>query len=233
MSLGMVLVASNLHAQMFSVTPDRNVITRPGFVLSAGYEPTNVTYTGPASVLPFEDFSFNGNLLKFNVEAGGLVFTMSTGRNLGETNIRYSTFGAILGSEIVFVRRPKLEIGIPLQITSLYTTMTNTAAQSRSRDFIQNALGIAAGLEAQVKLSPRLRLVVEGTGGYAFSSSAINSNGGGMSQVHASALLYGDALVRRFGLVTGVQAHSRSYRLEESQFNYNVASVSYMVGVTF
>lgn len=233
MSLILALVATDLQAQMFSVTPNRDVISRPGFVLSAGYEPTNVTYTGPATVLPFEDLSFSGNLLKFQLEAGGLVFTMSTGRNLGETNIRYSSFGAILGSEFVFVRRPRLEIGVPLQVTSIYTTMTNTAAQSRSRDFIQNALGIASGLEAQIRLTPRFRVAIEGTGGYAFSSSAINSNGGGMSQFQASALLYGDALVRSVGFVTGVQAHSRSYLLEESQFNYDMASVSFMVGVTF
>ncbi len=233
LTLVLALVATDLQAQMFSVTPNRDVISRPGFVLSAGYEPTVVTYTGPATVLPFEDLSFSGNLLKFNVEAGGLVFTMSTGRNLGESDIRYSTFGAILGSEYVFVRRPRFEIGVPLQITSLYTTMTNTSAQSRSRDFVQNALGIGAGLEAQIRLTKRLRLSLEGTGGYAFSSSAINSNGGGMSQFHASALLYGDAIVRSIGFVTGVQAHSRSYLLEESQFNYEVASVSYMLGVTF
>jgi len=233
MSLSLALVATDLQAQMFSVTPNRDVITKPGFVLAAGYEPTNVTYTGPAIVLPFEDLSFSGNLLKFHVEAGGLIFSMSTGRKLGTSDIRYTTFGAILGSEFVFVRQAKFEIGIPLQITSLYTTMTNTSAQSRSRDFIQNALGFSTGLEAQVRLSPRLRLSLEGTGGYAFSSSAINSNGGGMSQFQASALLYGDALVRSFGLVTGVQAYSRSYRLEESQFNYDMASVSYMLGVTF
>jgi hypothetical protein len=233
LSLTMVGFASDIQAQMFSVTPDRNVISRPGYVLSGGIEPTNVTYTGPATMLPFEDLSFNGNLLKLQAEAGGLVFTMSTGRNLGTTDIRYTTFGAILGSEFVFIRRPKFEIGVPLQITSLYTTMTNTSAQSRSRDFIQNALGFSTGLEAQMRLSSRLRVSLEGTGGYAFSSSAINSNGGGMAQFHASALLYGDALVRSFGLVTGVQAHSRSYRLEESQFNYDMASVSYMLGVTF
>lgn len=233
LSLGLVLIATDLQAQMFSVTPDRNVISRPGFMLSAGIEPTNVNYTGPATELPFEDLSFSGDLLKLQLEAGGLVFTMSTGRNLGTSDIRYTSFGAVLGSEFVFVRRPKLEIGVPLQITSLYTTMTNTAAQSRSRDFIQNALGFGTGLEAQVRLSARMRLSVEGTGGYAFSSSAINSNGGGMAQFHASALLYGDALVRSVGVVTGVQAHSRSYRLEESQFNYDVASVSFVVGLTF
>lgn len=218
---------------MFSVTPARDVISLPGIVLSAGIEPTTVTYTGSAIVLPFEDLSFSGNLLTLNAEAGGLMFTMSTGRNLGTSDIRFTSYGAILGSKPVLVRRRRVELGVPLQISSIYTTMTNTAAQSRSREFVQNALGMTAGLDVMVRLTPRFRLSVEGGGGYSFSSSAINSNGGGMSQVRASAMLNGDSLVQDVGFVTGVRWKSRSYRLEETQFNYDVASVSYVVGVTF
>jgi hypothetical protein len=225
-----VCASAPVNAQMFSVKPQRETIELPGLVFTGGVERMDVSYASALS--PITDFSFSADLLRLQLETGGLVASYTAGRGLGASNVDYTSFEVALASGFQLIRRESFQAVLPFYIYSVNTTMTSRAAQITNSEFRQNALGLRTGLQAQVRLSPRTRLVAFGTGGYAFSANGFNSNGGRVTQWDAGARLHVDGIFRSAGLTTGVMMHQRSYDVDNRTFNYDLSSVSVLFGVT-
>lgn len=220
-----------VQAQMFSVKPQRETIELPGFVFAAGLERMDVSVQ--SGVIPTTDFSFSADLLRLQLETGGLVLSYTAGRGLGATNTDYTSFEVALASGFQIFRRDAFQLGLPFNIYSVNTTMTTRAAQITNSEFRQNAIGLRTGLQTQVRLSARARIVAQGTGGYAFSANGFNSNGGSVTQWDAGARLHLDGIYRSAGLTAGVMIHQRAYDVDIRTFNYDVNSISFLFGVTF
>jgi hypothetical protein len=225
-----VCVSAPVNAQMFSVKPQRETIELPGLILSAGVERMDVSYAPDQR--PVTDFSFSADLLRLQLESGGLVASYSTGRGLAATHVDYTSFELALASGFQLIRRDAFQAVLPFYIYSVNTTMTSRAAQMTNSEFRQNALGLRTGFQAQVRMSPRTRLIAFGTGGYAFSANGFNSNGGSISQWDAGARLHMDGIFRSAGLTAGAMIHQRSYDVDIRTFNYDLHSVSFLFGVT-
>ena len=221
------------QAQMFSMKPQRETIELPGLVLALGLERLDATYSDGTVAAPFTDLSFSADVFRLQLETGGLVASYTTGRGLGPSNIDYTSFEIALASGFQLLRREAVQVGLPFFIYSVNTTMTSRLAQITNAEFRQNALGLRTGLQTQVRLSPRTRIVANGTGGYAFSANGFNSNGGNVIQWDASARFHVDGLFRSAGLTTGVMLHQRHYDVDIRAFNYDVNSFSILLGVTF
>lgn len=221
-------VAAPAQAQMFSVKPQRQSIELPGVVIQAGLERMDVSRS-----LPGAQFTFSGDLLRLGVEAGGLVASYSTGRGLGATDIDYSSFEVALTSGVQLFRRDVVQLALPFTFYSVNTTMTSPASQITNSDFRQNALGARTGLQTQVRLGSRMRIVAFGTGGYAFSANGFNAEGGALTQWDAGARLHVDGIYRSAGLTVGILAHQRVYEVDNKANNYDMNSISILFGVTF
>ncbi len=229
-----VCVSAPVNAQMFSVKPQRETIELPGLVITAGVERMDVTQRDVAlTFIPTTTFDFSADVLRVQLETGGLVASYTAGRGMGASNVDYTSFEVALASGFQLIRRESFQAILPFYIYSVNTTMTSRAAQITNSEFRQNALGLRTGLQAQARLSPRTRLVAFGTGGYAFSANGFNSNGGRVTQWDAGARLYVDGIFRSAGLTTGVMLHQRSYDVDIRAFNYDVHSLSVLFGVTF
>ena len=192
-----------------------------------------MSYQGAAVPIPFSDFSFSADLIRFQLETGGLALSYTAGNSLGAGNTDYSSFEVALASAYPIVRRDPVQVSIPFNIYSVYTIMSSRAAQFSNTEFRQNALGLRSGLQTQVRLSPRTRIVAYGTGGYAFSANGLNSNGGSVTQWDAGARLHVDGLIRSAGLTAGVMLHERAYDVDVRAYNYDVRTMSILFGVTF
>lgn len=225
--------ATTVQAQMFSVKPQRQTIELPGMVFSAGLERMSVVRSGGLTPLPYTDLGFSSDLLRLQLETGGLMVSYSAGRGLGPANTDYTSFELALVSGIPVIRRDAALVSLPIFIYSVNTTMTSNAAQIANVDFRQNALGLRTGLQADVRLGARARISAFGTAGYAFSANGFSSNGGNATQWDAGARLFVDGLVRSVGLTTGVVMQERKYDLDNRFFNYDMSSVSFLLGVTF
>ena len=222
-----------VQGQMFSVNPKRETIELPGLVLAVGLERTEVSYQGAAVPPPFADFSFSADLLRFQLETGGLALSYSRGSSLGAGNTDYSSFEVALASAFPITRRDPVQISIPFNFYSVYTIMSSRQAQFSNSEFRQNALGLRTGLQTQLRLNPRTRIVAFGTGGYAFSANGLNSNGGSVTQWDAGARLHVDGLIRSAGLTAGMMLHERAYDVDVRAYNYDIRSMSFILGVTF
>ena len=226
--------AAPAQAQMFSVKPQRESIELPGLVLLVGVERMDVTQRDVAlTFIPTTTFDFSADVLRVQLETGGLVASYTAGRGLGPNNVDYTSFEVALASGFQLFRREAVQVVLPFFIYSVNTTMTSRLAQITNSEFRQNALGLRSGLQTQVRLSPRTRIVANGTGGYAFSANGFNSNGGNVTQWDASARLHVDGSFRSAGLTTGVMWHQRRYDVDIRAFNYDVHSLSVLLGVTF
>jgi len=234
-SLIVVLFGAALpaHAQMFSVNPQRETIDLPGIVLAVGLERTEVSHQDGSAPVPYADFSFSADLLRLQLETGGLALSYTRGNSLGAGNTDYSSFEVALASGFSITRRDPVQVSIPFNVYSVYTIMSSRQAQFTNSEFRQNALGMRTGLQAQVRLTPRTRIVAFGTGGYAFSANGFNSNGGSVTQWDAGARLHVDGLVRTAGLTAGVMLHERAYDVDVRAYNYDIRSMSVLLGVTF
>jgi hypothetical protein len=234
-SLMVILLGASMpaQAQMFSVKPQRETIELPGLVLALGLERMDATYSDGTVSAPFTDLSFSADVFRLQLETGGLMASYTTGRGLGSSNVDYTSLEFALASGFQLLRRDAVQVGLPFFIYSVNTTMTSRLAQITNAEFRQNALGLRTGLQTQVRLSPRTRIVAYGTGGYAFSANGFNSNGGNVIQWDASARLHVDGLFRSAGLTTGVMLHQRRYDVDIRAFNYDVNSLSILLGVTF
>jgi hypothetical protein len=162
-----------------------------------------------------------------------LALSYTKGNSLGASNTDYSSFEVALASAFPLLRRDPVQVSIPFNIYSVYTIMSSRAAQFSNTEFRQNALGLRTGLQSQVRLGSRTRVVAFATGGYAFSANGLNSNGGSVTQWDAGARLHVDALIRSAGLTAGVVFHERAYDVDVRAYNYDIRTMSLLLGVTF
>ena len=224
---------------MFSVQPQRqqsNFI--PDVAVNIGLSYMNFAYRGSElrGVAPGNNvgrtFEFNEPLYHISVDMVGFSAYGLFGRSLGDFNNSYSQVGASIGNSIGLINSSAFRLLLPVKLSSDYVIVRNSDIFA-NQEFKQNTFGIHSGIEMRARLSQKVRFLVSGSGGYSFSVSGFGNSGGTATDLGLKNKLYFDAIYRQYGLVIGVELHSRKYKLDDARYDHLATQQSITLGITF
>lgn len=229
-----LLGARPASAQMFSVAPEREIVTEPQSVLRFGARQTSFNFRGPDQLVGTNrDLTFNGTTFSTSLELDGFFAYADIGRNLSDDNTRYTAIGARIRSSLPLTRNPAFQVSIPIMAGTDYVVARSDLITIGNQEFKQNTAGIYSGLDVRARLNHRVRFNLDGSVGYSFSATGYGVSGGTTTDWIIRNHLFVDELVRRFGLSIGFEIGSRRYFLEDRAFNYKVTQQALTFGITF
>lgn len=229
-----MVMAPELQAQMFSVQPERDVVSAPPLAITYGFAFTDFIYRGPAAGAgQVNDYSFSEPLSRIQIELDGFRAHALYGRALGANQNVYSQFGAEIRNGILLVPGRQLQLILPVRLSTDYVVIRNSRLTNTNDEFRQNTVGAHSGLDLRVRLGPKARFTTAAGIGYAFSVTGFGLSGGSATDWSVSNRLFFDRLVNDYGLAIGFDLNNRRYNLDDPVFNYLVTQQVIVVGITF
>lgn len=234
-----LLAPLSVNAQMFSVQPQRqqtNFI--PDISVNVGLSYMNFAHRGStmsggqSGNNVGQTFEFSDPLYHISVDMVGFSAYGLFGRSLGDFNNSYSQVGASIGNSIALINSSSFRLLLPVRLSSDYVIVKNNNIFT-NQEFKQNTFGIHSGIEMRARLAEKVRFAVFGSGGYSFSVSGFGNSGGTATDLGIKNKLYFDAIFRQYGLVLGVELHSRKYNLDDVRYDHLATQQSITVGITF
>lgn len=230
----LTMLSPEVKAQMFSVGGEPGRVDIPGTAIYLGLEPADFEYTGDPDLLNGGDFEFSGSVIRLRLETSGLNFFLATGGSLtGIDEVSYFDVGIHAGYAITVVRREEFFVQVPLQIVSSLTSVSSDQNLGNSSQFQQGALAVGAGALAGVRPANNFRLQLGFIPHYGFSFATGGTFGGSLGKLEGKFRLFFDRLFGDTGLSLGYNYKFNRYDVDENEFDYDLASHSILVGITF
>ncbi|MDR8393787.1 hypothetical protein NC796_21720 [Aliifodinibius sp. S!AR15-10] len=228
---------SQLQAQMFSVEEEERMENRalmPSTGVYIGLEPVEFTYQGDFSGLDSGIYQFDGPLMRLRFETFGFeAFIGVGGRLTGIDNIGYFDAGAKAVRGIRVVSTPRFQFQIPLQIKSSITTVSNNESIGGDTQFRQGTLEFGGGGQMSARLGERVRFTVATIPNYGFSFASGGIFGGQIYELETKSRIYIDRVFGDMGMSVGWDYGFKRFDVEEEEFDYNLRSHSFIIGITF
>lgn len=230
------LTVGHARAQMFSVQEDEAVRNRatPNNAILLGWEPADFKYVGSYTGTNAGVYAFDGPLLRAKFETIGLQGYVGLGGRLTGLNDE-AYFGAGVRAErgIGVFRRPGFRALIPVLIKSSITTVTSDRFLGSGAQFQQGTLSFGGGAEVNARLGNRVRFSANAVPNYGFSFASGGIFGGQIYEFQTEARLYIDHLFGESGLSVGWDYGFKRFDVEENEFDYNLRTHSFLIGLTF
>lgn len=224
------------HGQMFSGDDSPGRYDRPTAAVFVGWEPIDFEYQGDAGVLAAGTYGFSGSLLRVRFEGSGANVYLGAGGGLtGLDESSYFDAGIRYGYGIGLIRSPNFSLGLPIVLHSSFTSVSNDdMVVVDAPQFEQGTFEFGGGLSANVRLTPKLRLAVQGIPSYGFSFSTRERDASGsISAIKGEGRLYFDHLFGKTGLSLGYDYNMRRFDIEGQVLDYDASAHSFLIGLTF
>ncbi|MDX1638889.1 MAG: hypothetical protein R3281_13030 [Balneolaceae bacterium] len=229
------------RAQMFSVEEDepvRNRALTPNTGIYIGLEPAEFDFREESmdnQSLPQPGiYEFDGPLLRIRFETIAFEGYLGVGGGLtGIDDIGYFDGGIKAVRGLRVVRQPTFQLLLPLQLKSSVTSVSNNQAVLTDTQFRQGTFEFGAGGELRLQLGKQFRIRVNAIPNYGFSFATGGIFGGQIFDLETKSRLYADRLFGDIGLSAGWDYSFKRFDVEEDQFDYNLRSVSFILGITF
>lgn len=229
----LLLLPYSSFAQMFSVGDPDPVQTRaPGIysIFSAGWEMGSFTYKGETAST-VDQLDFNSNILRLGLESPGIDLNVSLGGNItGMNDHSYVNLNARLKNQATLIRRERLRLFLPLQIT---TDLKRVRKNDTDFEFQQSSLAIGTGIGSAVRLAENLDFTIRATPNYGFSFSQGNLFGGNIFHFDGNSKIIIRNLIGSNALSIGYHFDYRSYNIEGDLSDYDYSSHSLSIGYVF
>lgn len=225
-----------VYAQMFSVKSLPPKYSHPLASAYISLIPTNFKYypQGTGTSAQANEFNFNNPLYRLGVDLSGLDINVTGGWNLGPAN-NLNYFGLEIGfnSKYPVVRTRPFVLSIPLAIKIGYTRVNNKLSSNISNDFRQNNATVGTGLNANFNLAHRIRISLEGTANYGFSSRSLGLSSGSAWILENRDLIYFDRALGQIGFVAGLDYRYTRFNGSGTEFDYEEKKIGFILGITF
>ncbi|MGK7371526.1 MAG: hypothetical protein ACNS64_15040 [Candidatus Halalkalibacterium sp. M3_1C_030] len=221
---------------MFSVGSEPGRIDVPRTAVYLGWEPADFDYTGGTLAITGTEgrFSFSGSLLRLRLETPALHFFLATGGQMtGIDDVSYFDAGVQAGYSFSIIRNKQLSVQIPFQLVSSLTSVNADEGIPNAPQFRQGALAAGLGGFIGVRPSERIRLQAAFIPHYGFSFATGGTFGGSLGKLDGKFRLFLDRIFGETGLSLGYNYKFNRYDVDENEFDYDLASHSILVGVTF
>ncbi len=222
------------QAQMFSIGEERRQFDMPQSAVYIGLEPVSVDYFGDDTSAGAGSFEFDGTLIRLRYETPGINLFLATGGSItGIENHTYFDVGGNLGTVLPLYVSEGLIIQIPLELKSIFTTMTNSQFVGTTSGFRFGSLMGGLGARMMVRLRDDIRFEISSVPNFGVTFASGGFFGGSMSILSGSGRFYIDRLFGDVGLSFGYDYNYKKYNVDESLFDYKINAHSLQVGLTF
>lgn len=231
-----VLMAGESHAQMFSVGDDDPVRrgTTPTSGLFIGLEPAKFEYKGDVTGGNAAIYEFDAPLLRLKFETVGFEAYIGTGgRITGIDDVSYFDAGIRAVRGLRIFRRPGFQASIPLMLKSSITTVSSDQFLGSGAQFQQGTLTFGGGGEIEFRASDRIRFSGRAIPNYGFSFASGGIFGGQIFELETRTRFYLDRVFGDSGLSIGWDYGFKRFDVEENEFDYNLRTHSFLIGLTF
>lgn len=223
-----------VQAQMFSVGEDRTRLGVPQTAFYIGAEPVSVDYYGNATSAQAGGFEFDGTLIRLRYESPGLNLFMGTGGAItGIENQSYFDVGGEIGYGLPLHIGERVLVQIPLELKSIYTTMTNSQFVGSATSFRFGSLMGGLGVRFMARMSENIRFEISSVPSYGLAFASGGFFGGSLGVLSGNSRVYFDRLFGDVGLALGYDFNYRNYDVDEPLYDYRIKSHSIQVGITF
>lgn len=220
-------------AQMFSIDePDGRTERVLGVytVLGASWDFADFSYQGEAADID-ERVDFNDNIFRLRLESPGINVSLGFGGSMtGMNDNSYVNVDGRLFNRVGLIRSESFLLTLPIQIT---TDLTRVRLNRTDAEFSQSSLIFGSGLNADLKLGERLGFNIHATPNYGFSFSQGNLFGGNLFRTDGKVLLFIHDVIGHRSLTLGYYFDYRRYRIDGDLNDYDYASHSITLGITF
>lgn len=228
------LFPAQLYAQMFSVGEQRTQFDIPGTAFYLGLEPISVSYYGNDTSAEAGGFEFDGPLIRLRYESFGINLFLATGGAItGIDEQSYFDIGGNIDFGLPVYRSEKVSVEIPLELKSIYTTMTNSRFVGSTASFRFGSLMGGAGARFRFRPDNDIRFELSGMPGYGLTFASGGFFGGSLGMLAGSSRIYFDRLFGDMGISVGYDYNYRDYNVDEPLFDYRMKAHSVLVGITF
>ncbi len=227
---------TSVKAQMFSV---KSLPQQYGPPMTSAYIsviPTNFQYKprGSGSNTQTNAFDFNDPLYRLGLDLSGLEINATAGWSLGPLN-NLNYFGLEIGfnSKYPVLRTHPFVLSLPLAIKIGYTRVNDKRSSNISNDFRQNNATIGSGLHADFMLPHRIRISLEGTVNYGFSTRSLGQSSGSAWIIDSRNRIYFDRVLGQIGFVAGLDYRYTRFNGSGIEFDYGEKNIGFILGITF
>ena len=232
----LVIGSSGVYAQMFSVKSLPSRYTPPLASVYLSVVPTNFHYKPSGGGVNSQAgvFNFNDPLYRFGLDLSGLELMGTAGWNLGAQNsLNYFAFDIGFNSRYpVFHSRP-FTLSLPLALKIEYTRVDDKRTGNVTNDFTQNIGTVGSGLHAGFVLPHRVRISLEGTASYGFSTRSLGQSSGSAWVIENRDRIYFDRVMGQIGIVAGFDYRFTRFNSDGIQFDYGENNAAFILGITF
>ena len=232
LGMAMVLFADSAKGQMFSVesgTPSR--IQRSSH-LNVGWGLTQFDHFGDSAYVP--GYDFDASAIYASYESDAFAFHGAIGGEYtGADSTRYLNFGFELNQMIPFNQSRKYRIGLPLQLSTDYTTVRNNNYVGAADQFQQSTLKGGIGIKAILQFTDGLILRSRALGKYGFSFSPGNTFIGSLAEVEWKNRFVIANIFNDRGLVIGYDLQYRRFDIDVDRYDYDLFMNRFTIGIAF
>lgn len=229
-----LLFTASTTAQMFSIESreSRDTPNIPQHSVSFSYDFANLSYFG--SEAQTFNYGFNEPLFRIQYSNPLLDIYWAFGSNLGQNNdIDLTRIGInITGSYPINVTG-RSRFTVPISIGTDYTLMRTGDTRGTEDEFSQNSAYFGVGLQFESKISSSIRFRTNAIPHIGYTSGAFGSEGGVAWKTQASARLFFDRIVNRFGFMLGTDFLLLRFDNSEEKFRYDLFTLGVTAGITF
>lgn len=227
--------AGTVRAQMFSMDKEAPPQFRqPVNELFIGYEPTTVTYKGNEGGEEAGQFAYDAPVLRVGYSSRTLNLYLGAGGDVtGSDDVAYFDVGGNINVGFPLYFTDKFILMLPVRISSRLTNITNDRTGFNLDRFRFGSITAGAGLQADARPAPNLRIRVGAIPSYGFTFASGGLFGGSLGSVALKGRLFFDRLFGNVGLSAGYKFDLRNYNVEEEKYDYRMQGHSIQLGITF
>ncbi len=221
-------------AQMFSVKSLPHRETPPSTVAYFALVPSRFHYkpSGAGTNTAPGILNFNAPLYRLGIGFSGLEVTGTAGWNLGEDNsLNYYDLDFAFDMPYPVLRTRSFTLSLPLAFGIELTRVENT--RSDINNFRENTLEAGTGLQAAFRFPRQIRLMLEGTAHYGFSTRAFGQSSGSAWIIENKNRLYFDHVFGQVGIVLGFDYRFTRFNGSGVQFDYGLRNLAFVIGADF
>lgn len=227
---------SGVYAQMFSVKSLPHRDTPPMVSAYLSFIPTNFHYkpSGSGQNPQPNAFNFNDPLYRLGIDLAGLEVMGTAGWNLGpQNNLNYFGLDVAFNSKYPVLRTRPFVLSVPLAIKIGYTRVNDKRSNNITNDFRQNNATVGSGLDADFSLPHQIRISLEGTANYGFSTRSLGQSSGSAWIIESRDRIYFDHVLGQIGFVAGIDYRFTRFNSSGVEFDYGERNTGFILGITF
>ncbi|MFN1835566.1 hypothetical protein AB2B38_009915 [Balneola sp. MJW-20] len=233
----LLFLSANAHAQMFSIDSESESrrVNRNAPQIRIGLRAIDFNYTGATTDnntgLPVTNrFDTEGTAVHISFESPFLEAYLSVGNKLsGMGDDQMIDFSIALNNNLNIITRPRFRTGIPLLAGSQITTIRK---KDVNNEFSQSTIRGAAGAYVDVQFGNALSIYTNFMPGYGFSSSAGGFFGGTAFTLEGKLRINFLSVFKNNIISIGYDFNQRSYDIDREEFDYDLISHMFTIGVS-